>query len=275
MLRAYDVMTRSVASATTKTPVSQVASLMRDLNIGDVLVIDEGKLRGIVTDRDLAIHVLTNGATSSSPVEKYMSTDVVTGAPDWSVEQLADVMGKHQVRRLPIVQDGNVVGIVSLGDLAVHAQKQNKVAQSLKNISETTRLRFRRSAPLTKFVAIAIPVALGAAVLAFANTKQGQQVRKQLSNSDLAEQARNTINDAIASLQDPRTRQAALDALESTGLPERTRHLIQDGVRTVQDPHTRERAMQFADQTRRQAMNMPDSFVRRFQKPKPKRFFFA
>jgi hypothetical protein len=164
---------------------------------------------------------------------------------------------------------------VSLGDLAVHTPKPNTVGQSLKNISEVTRTRFRKSSPLTKFVSIAIPVALGAAVLAFANTKQGQQVRRQLSNSDLAEQARHAINDAVASLQDPRTRQAALDALESTGLPERTRQVFQDGVRTIQDSQTRERAMQFADQTRRQAMNMPDSFVRRFQKPKPKRFIFA
>ena len=101
MLRAYDLMTRSVASATPKTPVSQVASLMRDLNIGDVLVIDDGKLRGIVTDRDLAIHVLTNGATSGAPVEKFMTTDVITGAPDWSVEQLADIMGKCRRHRFP------------------------------------------------------------------------------------------------------------------------------------------------------------------------------
>jgi CBS domain-containing protein len=279
MLRAYDVMTRSVASATTKTPVSQVASLMRDLNIGDVLVIDEGKLRGIVTDRDLAIHVLTNGATSSTPVEKYMSTDVVTGAPDWSIEQLADVMGKNQVRRLPIVQDGTVVGIVSLGDLAVHAPKRETVGQSLKNISEVTRTRFRQSSPLTKFISIAIPVALGAAALAFANTKSGQQMRKQLgnqlSNSDLAEQARHIINDAVDTLQDPRTRQAALDALDSTGLPERTRQVIHEGVRTIQDAQTRQRAVQLADETRRQAMNLPDSFTRRFQNPKPKRFIFA
>jgi predicted transcriptional regulator len=272
-------MTRSVASATTKTPVSQVASLMRDLNIGDVLVIEEGKLRGIVTDRDLAIHVLTNGATSSSPVEKFMSTDVVTGAPDWSVEQLADVMGKHQVRRLPIVQDGNVVGIVSLGDLAVHTPKRETVGKSLKNISEVTRKRFRQSSPLAKFIGIAIPVALGAAAIAFANSKSGQQVRKQLSdqwsNSDLAEQARHIISDAVDTLQDPRTRQAALDALDAKGLSERTRQVIEDSVRTIQDPRTRERAMHLADQTRRQAMNLPDSFARRFQKPKPKRFFFA
>jgi predicted transcriptional regulator len=268
-------MTRSVASATPKTPVSQVASLMRDLNIGDVLVIEDGKLRGIVTDRDLAIHVLTNGATSSTPVEKFMSTDVITGAPDWSLEQLADVMGKYQVRRLPIVQEDHVVGIVSLGDLALHAPKRETIAASLKNISEVTRTRFRQSSPVTKLISIAIPIALGAAVLAFANTKSGKQVRKQLSNGELADQARHILSDAIDTLQDPHTRQAAFDALAATGLPERTRQVVQDGVRTIQDPHTRERAMNLADQTRRQAMHLPDSFTRRFQKPKPKRFIFA
>jgi len=147
MLRAYDVMTRAVATATPQTPVSQVASMMRDLNIGDVLVLQDGKLQGIVTDRDLTIHVLTNGANANAPVERYMSKDVVTGAPDWSLEQVANVMGEHQIRRLPIVQDDSVIGIVSLGDVAVHTSKRETVADSLKNISEVTRTRFDHASP--------------------------------------------------------------------------------------------------------------------------------
>jgi len=85
--------------------------MMRDMNIGDVLVVEEGKLRGIVTDRDLTIHVLTNGANSSAPVEKFMSTDVVTGSPDWSLDHVAQVMGDHQVRRLPIIENDNVLAL--------------------------------------------------------------------------------------------------------------------------------------------------------------------
>ena len=142
-----------------------------------------------------------------------------------------------------------------------------------------TRTRFRQSSPLTKFVSIAIPVALGAAALAFANTRSGKQVRKQLTtqwnNSELAGQARHMFSDAVDTLQDPRTRQAAFDALDVTGLPERTRQAIQDGVRTFRDPQTRQRAMEMAEETRRQAMNLPDDVTRRFQKPKPKRFIFA
>lgn len=263
---------------------------MRDLNIGDVLVMDENNLRGIVTDRDLTINVLTNGAKSDAPVERYMSTDVVTGAPDWSLEQVADVMGKHQIRRLPIVENDNVIGIVSLGDVALHTNKRETVAKSLKNISEVSRSAFQQANPLTKVLTIAIPVALGAAVLIFANTKSGQRVRKQIESSDFADQARSFVNETAHALQDPKTRQAALDAIENTGLPEKTRNLLQEGVHALQDARTRqaaldalestgnatrERMMHFADDARRQAQHLPQQVTRRFQKQKPKRFLFA
>jgi len=281
MKTAYDVMTRSLASVTPQTSVAQAATMMRDLNIGDVLVLDNGNLRGIVTDRDLTINVLTNGAKSDAPVERYMSTDVVTGAPDWSLEQIADVMGKHQIRRLPIVQDDNVIGIVSLGDVALHTPKRETVAKSLKNISEVTRSAFQQANPLTKFVSIAIPVALGAAVLIFANSKSGQRVRKQIEASDFADQARLFVNETAQALQDPKTRQQAMDALAATGIPEKTRQAFQDGVRNLQDTQTRagtatrERVMQFADDARWQAQHLPAQVTKRFQKQKPKRFLFA
>lgn len=290
MTKAYDVMTRSIASVTPQTPVAKVASMMRDLNIGDVLVLENNTLRGIVTDRDLTINVLTNGAKSDAPVERYMSTDVVTGAPDWSLEQVADVMGKHQIRRLPIVENDNVIGIVSLGDVALHTTKRETVAKSLKNISEVSRSAFQQANPMTKVLTIAIPVALGAAVLIFANTKSGQRVRKQIESSDFADQARSFVNETAQALQDPKTRQAALDAIANTGLPEKTRNLLQEGVNALQDARTRqaaldalestgnatrERMMQFADDARRQAQHLPQQVTRRFQKQKPKRFLFA
>lgn len=322
MLHAYDVMNRSVATATPQTPVSQVAIMMRDLNIGDILVVEDGKLRGIVTDRDLTIHVLTNGADTKAPVEKYMTTDVVTGAPDWSLEHVADVMGKYQVRRLPIVQQDNVVGIVSLGDVAIHTTKRDTVANSLKNISETTRANWKAARPLTKAIGVLVPIGIGLAVVMFATSKQGKRMRQQLQESDLAEQAREVINDAVYALQDPRTRQAALEALAATGLPDKTRQLVQDSMHLLQDSQkrvsdgaseyvsqfaddtrnqaqqfatdarkqaqhlakdTRKQALKFAENTRKNAENtaqqyaaqLPKAVKRRFQKNKPRRFFFA
>ncbi len=286
MLRAYDVMTRAVASVTPQTPITQVATMMRDLNIGDVLVTEDGTLRGIVTDRDLTIHVLTNGANGNAPVERYMTTDVVTGSPDWSLDQIAQVMGEHQIRRLPIVQDNNVLGIVSLGDVALHTSKRETVAASLKNISEATRTRFNRATPVGKFLGIAIPLALGAGVLLFANTKSGKRVRQQLQASELPEQARGWMNEAGRALQDPRTRQAVLDAVAATGLPDKTRQMLQDGVRAWSDSQTRARVSneisrqgarvsEQAAQLAEQAQHMPEALAQRMQKNKPKRFIFA
>jgi predicted transcriptional regulator len=258
-------MTRAVATATPKTSVSQVARMMRDLNIGDVLVVEEGTLRGIVTDRDLTTQVLTNGANPQAPIEPYMTTEVVTGSPNWSVEQIAAVMGKHQIRRLPIVEDNAVVGIVSLGDVALHTHKQETVAQSLKNISQATRARFQKAGPLTKVLAIAIPVGLATAAVVFANTKSGQQLRRQIQTSDLPYRARVALNDTVHALQDPHTRQAALDAIESTGLPQKARALVDSGAGAVQDWRAQERAMELADVAQARVTNLVNP-------PAPKRF---
>jgi len=243
-------MTDTIASVSPETPVSQVASMMRDLNIGDVLVLENQKLRGIVTDRDLTINVLTNGANSDAPIERYMTTDVVTGEADWSLEKVAEVMGNYQVRRLPIVENDRVVGIISLGDLAVHLPKRDTVAASLKNISEVTRSNFKTATPLTKFVSIAIPVAVGAGVLMLiGNSQSGKKVRRQLETGELGNQVRAIVLASVVALQDPRTRQAALDALESTGLPNKTRKLIKDSTRTLQDPKLREKALKSLEAT--------------------------
>jgi predicted transcriptional regulator len=282
-------MTRAIASATPQTPVSKVAAMMRDLNIGDVLVLEQGKLCGIVTDRDLTIHVLTNGANSNAPVGQYMTTEVVTGSPDWTLEQIANIMGEHQIRRLPIVQDESVVGIVSLGDVALHTSKREKVAESLKNISEATRVRFNNASPLGKFASLALPLALGAAVLLFANSKTGKRMRQQLQESELTARAGGAMNDAVRTLQDPRTRQAALDSLSALGVPDKARRVLQESVHTLTDPKaradmtnglTREsarmsaQALHLADQVRHQAEQVPQQLARRLQ-PKKKRFIFA
>jgi hypothetical protein len=116
---------------------------------------------------------------------------------------------------------------------------------------------------------------LGAAVLVLANTNSGKQVRRQIQNSELADQARHAFTDALNSLQDPKARQAAIDAWNATGIPSKTGQLFQNGVRTLQDPHTRDEAMQLADQTRQQLQELPGELSRRFQKPEPKRFFFV
>ena len=117
MAKAYEVMTKSLAVCHPDDSAALAASIMKDRDIGNVLVVEDGQLRGIVTDRDLVVNGLAHEDNLlNSPVSKYMSSDVITGESDWSLNKIAKTMARHQVRRLPILQNGQVAGIISLGD---------------------------------------------------------------------------------------------------------------------------------------------------------------
>lgn len=139
MLKAYDVMTHALATCAPEARVAEVAAIMRDRDIGNVLVVEDNMLRGIITDRDLALQALTSqDDVQQTPVRQYMTTQLVTGEATWNLEKVAEIMAKHQIRRLPIVEAGQLVGIVSLGDVARHIARRDVVAKSLQAISAPT-----------------------------------------------------------------------------------------------------------------------------------------
>jgi CBS domain-containing protein len=115
-------MTTDLVSCPSTASMSDAARSMRDRDIGDVLVVDEGAVRGIVTDRDLVVRGLAgDGDITTAKLGDLCSANLTTVAPDASVEEAASIMRDHALRRLPVVEDGAAVGIVSLGDLAVTA----------------------------------------------------------------------------------------------------------------------------------------------------------
>jgi CBS domain-containing protein len=115
-----DVMTESVVTAHPSATVRHVAELMRERNVGSVVLVDEdGRLVGFVTDRDLALGALTDGRDSTDRVSAHGSSPVVTAEPGMNVEEAAEIMVRHGIRRLPIIDDGRLTGIVTLDDLAV------------------------------------------------------------------------------------------------------------------------------------------------------------
>lgn len=145
-MKARDVMAGGLITCSPDAPVAEAAKLMRDRDTGDVLVTDDGKVLGIVTDRDVAIRAAASGDDPrAEPVRKYMSKHLVMGHPNWDIDRVAKTMSKHQIRRLPIVENGMLLGIISLGDVALRDKHKDKVAQSLRAISEPTGVRrFRR-----------------------------------------------------------------------------------------------------------------------------------
>jgi CBS domain-containing protein len=106
-------------SVDARATVRQAAEVMRDNDIGDVLVVGDGSLRGIVTDRDIVVRALADGRQpEATPVADVCSPELTIVEAAAEVDRAAELMRRHAVRRLPVIEDNEVVGIVSLGDLA-------------------------------------------------------------------------------------------------------------------------------------------------------------
>jgi CBS domain-containing protein len=117
-----DVMTTNLVTCPSSALVMDAAGHMRDRNIGDVLVVDDGSVRGIVTDRDIVVRCVAEGGdVRQAKVGDVCSADVTTVGSDATIEEAARLMRDNALRRLPVVDRGRPVGIVTLGDLAVDA----------------------------------------------------------------------------------------------------------------------------------------------------------
>ena len=114
-----DVMSTPVESVGLDAPVREAAKQMQRMMIGDVFVVDEtGELRGIVTDRDLAVRAIAEGRSLDTPVQEIKSPIAATVPPTATVTAALGLMREHEVRRLPVVEGGRPHGVVSLGDVS-------------------------------------------------------------------------------------------------------------------------------------------------------------
>jgi CBS domain-containing protein len=125
-----DVMTKDPATLDVMSTAADAALMMRERGIGDVLVTDGEQLRGIITDRDIVVRaVAENRNPVTVTVGEICSTDMTTLSPNDSISDAVKLMSDRALRRLPIVDDGHPVGIVSLGDLAVEQDRESALGQ--------------------------------------------------------------------------------------------------------------------------------------------------
>jgi CBS domain-containing protein len=119
-MQLREIMTVGVVSANHGTDVLTIAQLMRDHGVGSVVLCDsEGEPAAMVTDRDLAVRALAHNRPSTEPVRSHGSKPLVTGDQEMELEEAAALMVRHRIRRLPVVDGGELVGIVTLDDIAV------------------------------------------------------------------------------------------------------------------------------------------------------------
>ncbi len=119
-MQIHEIMTTAVITAPPDTPAHAVAALMRDHNVGSVVLVDQtGRPVGMVTDRDLAVDVLAESGDPETPAESCATTPVVTGEYGMELEEAAALMVGHRIRRLPVMDGDALAGIVTLDDIAV------------------------------------------------------------------------------------------------------------------------------------------------------------
>lgn len=138
MPQLRNIMTSDVVTVKDTQTVQEAAALMSEHNIGSIPVVNSrGDMVGIITDRDITLRTTAQGEGTQTPVSEVMTAQqVVQATPDMDVQQAAQLMAQQQIRRLPVVENGKIVGMVSLGDLAVDNMSDEAAGEALSNISE-------------------------------------------------------------------------------------------------------------------------------------------
>jgi CBS domain-containing protein len=138
-----DIMTNSIVSLNSEDSVERAAQMMKQFDVGSIPVCNEEKLVGMITDRDIALRTVASSSSGNNQkICEVMTSNPVTGTPDMDVHDAAKIMSEQQIRRLPIVQNNHLVGIVSLGDISVEPTLQDNAEEALKNISEPAKNQF-------------------------------------------------------------------------------------------------------------------------------------
>jgi CBS domain-containing protein len=135
-------MTTSVETIAPDTDLVAAARRMKELNVGSLPVVKEGRLIGIITDRDIVVRAVAEGRELLlERVETYLTPSPTTISPDADAQQASELMAREQIRRLPVVEGDRLVGFLAIGDLAVDLNKDKLVGNVLEKISEPAQPR--------------------------------------------------------------------------------------------------------------------------------------
>jgi len=134
--RVRDAMTPAPQTIQADRPVAEAAKMMKEADAGMIPVMNDGTtMLGAVTDRDIVVRLIAEGKDpASTPVYEIASTELVTIEPDRDLDEALSLMAKHQVRRLPVVEDGRLVGIVAQADVAREGDEK-EVGHTVEEIS--------------------------------------------------------------------------------------------------------------------------------------------
>jgi CBS domain-containing protein len=133
-----EAMTPGVRTVSPSQSLAEAAALMKSEDVGSVPVVEEGRLAGILTDRDIVIRAVAERRDPQTvKVDEIASGELVTVEPEQDLDEALTLMARHQVRRLPVVEEGRLVGMLAQADIALEA-KEKKVGETVEEISQPT-----------------------------------------------------------------------------------------------------------------------------------------
>jgi len=143
-MKISEIMSNNPRSVSPDTPVSEAARIMKEEDVGLIPVVERvggaetrGRLIGVITDRDITVRHVAEGRAADAPVSDVMSGGVVSCTPDDSVDTAMELMGREQVRRIPIVDErGALVGVLAQADLTRLSGRDRKVEKTVEQISQ-------------------------------------------------------------------------------------------------------------------------------------------
>ncbi|AEY66291.1 CBS domain-containing protein [Clostridium sp. BNL1100] len=139
-MKVKDIMTTNVTYVEPNASILDTAKLMQQHNVGSIPVCDKGSVVGMVTDRDIVVRNIAIGKNpQQTPVSDIMTTGITSVSPDMDMSQVTKMMADSQIRRVPVVDQNNLVGIVALGDVATDAKFDTEVADTLTEISRPSK----------------------------------------------------------------------------------------------------------------------------------------
>ena len=124
-----EIMTKDVSTLESSSKITEAARLMRDKDTGAIIIADGGDIRGLLTDRDIAVRAIAEGRSpDETTVGEIASTDLVSLEPNSTIDDAVNAMREANVRCFPVVEGGSPVGIISLGDLAMARDEESALA---------------------------------------------------------------------------------------------------------------------------------------------------
>ncbi len=134
--RCREIMTGSVKTANRQMSLQEVARLMREGDMGAMPVVENEKLVGIVTDRDIVVRAIAEGKSADTEIGDVMTTEIFSVKPDDFVFEAVRLMGDKQVRRVPVITEtGELAGIIAMADIALEMEDEREIAETLEDIS--------------------------------------------------------------------------------------------------------------------------------------------